>query len=73
MGTQSKPPKNKRKKIDWEQRKYEIATHIMASLMADSKSLFSSDSYACADRAVRCANVLIGQLKIDNEKELSKK
>ena len=46
-------------KVDWEQRRYEIAKDVLAGYAASHKGLLPAD----AQSAVRCADALIAELK----------
>jgi hypothetical protein len=63
--------------VDWEQRRYEIATKMLATIYLDEgqeqrsrqRGMFEyQDMQSCAHEAVRWADVLIDELKKPREK-----
>lgn len=54
-------------KIDWEQRRYEIAKECMARICTTSFAGFFQSKRVCAEMAVNAADALIEELK--NKKE----
>lgn len=55
--------------IDWEQRRYEIAKEMLAAFHSSPCfNVFGTDRWERAKTAVKCADILIEELKNDTHK-----
>ena len=61
---------------DWEQRRYEIAKDVMASMIGsvvngaiNKKAMYNPDYYSLAKSAAEAASALITELKLTQEKK----